>query len=466
MIPVILSGGSGTRLWPLSRTTYPKQFLPMASDQTLFQETLTRLPQDKVQAPIIVCNNEHRFLAAHQMQDLGIKPDTIILEPIGRNTAPAIAIAALHLIAANNDGVMLILPADHVIKDHSAFAKVLLTGASKAEEGKVVTFGVVPDQPHTGYGYIKAASTDVSGADIVEFKEKPDVDTAVAYIESGDYYWNSGMFMFKASVFINELEQHAPDILAACKTSFKNITKDLDFLRLKTESFGQVRSESIDYAVMEKTEHAFVIPLNAGWNDLGAWSSVLDVKEKNADGNVLEGDIFASDCKGSYLYSDNKIVAAIGLEDMVIIDTLDAVLVAPKDRVQDVKNIVEKLKADNRSEAIVHRLVHRPWGTYDGVDTGDRHQVKRITVYPGQKLSVQRHQHRAEHWIVVKGTAKVTCDEKTFIVKENESTYIPVGSIHSLENPNETLLELIEVQSGDYLGEDDIERFEDRYGRE
>lgn len=466
MIPIILSGGSGTRLWPLSRTTYPKQFLTLAGEKTLFQATFSRLPDKNIQSPIIICNQEHRFLAARQLLDIGVTAEAIILEPIGRNTAPAIALAALHIEAQGREEVMLVLPADHIIRDLPVFHKALGAGEARAREGKIVTFGIVPDAPHTGFGYIQAAIRGNEGSDILAFKEKPDVITAQSYIDSGNYYWNSGMFMFSSSTYLQELKTYAPDIFKSCQEAYSEMYQDLDFLRLNEKIFSNCRSDSIDYAIMEKTEHAFVIPLNAGWSDLGAWSSIQDIKEKCPAGNVVEGDVIQHDCEGSYLYSDNKLIAAIGLKNMLVVDTLDAVLVAPMDRLQEVKGIVDELKSKGREEATLHRLVHRPWGTYDRVDIGERYQVKHITVYPGQKLSVQMHHHRAEHWIVVNGTAKVTCGEKTFIVKENESTYIPIGSIHALENPGETILELIEVQSGDYLGEDDIVRFEDRYGRQ
>ncbi len=466
MIPIILSGGSGSRLWPLSRKTYPKQFLQLVSEYSLFQETCMRLSLGEMEKPIVVCNNDHRFLAAHQLKDINVDVETIILEPIGRNTAPAIAIAALHLEAQGRDEIMLVLPADHVITDTVAFKKVLQLGNEAALNSRIVTFGIVPDAPLTGFGYIQAANKSKDGAEILAFKEKPDVLTAKKYVESGDYYWNSGMFMFSSSVYLAELARSAPDILKSCIKAYNDISEDFDFLRLNEKSFEDCRSESIDYAIMEKIDNAFVIPLDAGWSDLGAWSSILDVKKRCVEGNAIDGDVIQHDCKGSYFYSENKLVTAIGLEDMVVIDTPDALLVAPKARVQEVTSMVDNLNMLGRPEAIINRLVHRPWGTFNSLDKSEQHQVKRIKVYPGQKLSVQMHNKRSEHWVVVNGTATVTLNEDVFELKEYESVYIPVKSVHALENKTDRSLELIEVQCGSYLGEDDIVRFEDVYGRQ
>lgn len=466
MIPIILSGGSGSRLWPMSRTTFPKQFLPLTGDESLFQQTCSRLPTENMSDPIVVCNNDHRFLAAHQLQDIGIKPRTIILEPIGRNTAPAIAIAALYIEQQNLDEIMLVLPADHVILDHSAFHAALSAGEAQAKTGKVVTFGIVPDGPQTGFGYIQAASNSADGSDILSFKEKPDLATAQTYIDSGDYYWNSGMFMFSSKTFLAELETHDPDLLKSCRNAFKGILSDLDFMRLEEESFSLCRSQSIDYAIMEKTEEAYIIPLDVGWSDLGAWSAIYDVKDKDENLNAIDGDVYIHDCKGSYLHSDNKIIAAVGLENIVVVDTPDAVLVSTKDRVQEVKEIVKSLTIEKRPEVDIHLLVHRPWGMYNCLNKGERDQVKRIWIYPGQKLSVQFHHKRSEHWVVVKGKARVTVGDDTFDLTENQSTYIPAGTVHSLENDTDTIVEMVEIQCGDYLGEDDIVRLSDNYGRE
>ncbi|MDC1089811.1 mannose-1-phosphate guanylyltransferase/mannose-6-phosphate isomerase [Emcibacteraceae bacterium] len=466
MIPIILSGGSGIRLWPLSRTTCPKQFLPLVGQNTLFQETCLRLPEELMKNPIIVCNEEHRFIAAHQLHDIGVDANTIMLEPFGRNTAPAVTIAALHIEAQGQDEILAVLPADHIIHDTSSFQAALISGEKEAKKGKIVTFGIMPTSPQTGFGYIEAKNKNPEGSDINSFKEKPDVVTAEQYLRSGKYYWNSGIFMFSTKVFLSEIRKHAPDIYKSCRDAYSHITKDIDFLRINAKNFINCRSESIDYAIMEKTNKAHVIPLDAGWNDLGSWPAVFDTKIHKKNENVIEGDVIQHDCKGSYFYSDNKLITAIGLEGFIVVDTLDALLVAPKERAQEVKNIVSELIEKDRQEATIHRMVHRPWGTYDSVDIGEGYQVKRITVYPRQKLSLQKHFHRSEHWVVVKGMAKVTCDDEVFLIKENESTYIPVGSVHSLENKNNTPLILIEVQTGNYLGEDDIERFEDLYGRD
>lgn len=465
MIPVVLSGGSGTRLWPLSRGQYPKQFLPLVSGKTMIQETLLRLGGvSGLQPPIAVCNEDHRFMMAEQLWEIGCKPAAIILEPVGKNTAPAVAMAALS--AASADDVLLILPADHVIADTSAFHQAIAKAEALARQDFLVTFGIVATAPETGYGYIKAADEQVGeGFKVAAFVEKPDAETAQTYLDSGDYFWNSGMFAFKAGVFLAELEKFNPQMLKVCREALAAAKTDLDFTRLDKEIFSTCPADSIDYAVMEKTDKAAVIPLDAGWNDVGSWSALWDVTGKDQAGNAIKGDVLAIDTTNSYVHSSNKLVAVIGVEDLVVVETDDAVMVASKDRVQDVKIIVDQLKALKRDEAQVHRKVYRPWGHYDLVDAGDRHHTKRIVVKPGAKLSVQKHHHRAEHWVVVKGTAWVTKDGKEVLVTENESIYIPVGVVHSLENPGVIPLEMVEVQSGSYLGEDDIVRFQDNYGR-
>lgn len=465
MIPVILSGGSGTRLWPLSRGVYPKQFLPLVSDKTMVQETVLRLNGiDNLQAPIAICNEEHRFMMAEQLWEIDAQPEAIILEPVGRNTAPAVALAAL--AAKNPDDILLVLPADHVIENIPAFQQAVAKAGELAEQGYLVTFGIVPTAAETGYGYIKRSAEKISAAfKVAEFVEKPDADVAQAYVNSGEYYWNSGMFAFKASRYLQELEKFSPEMLAACRLSFNGAQTDVDFVRLNKDAFIQCPSDSIDYAVMEKTDKAVVIPLDAEWSDVGSWFALWEVREKDGFGNALTGDVIALDTQNSFIHSGNKLVAAIGVQDMIIIETDDAVMIAPKDRVQDVKKIVARLKQEQRAEADLHRKVYRPWGHYDSVDNGERHRTKRIVVKPGAKLSVQKHHHRAEHWVVVKGTALVCRGEETMLLSENESTYIPLGVIHSLENPGVIPLEIIEIQSGSYLGEDDIVRYEDKYGR-
>lgn len=464
MIPVILSGGSGTRLWPLSRGQYPKQFLPLVSGNTMIQETLLRLNGvANLKAPIAVCNEDHRFMMAEQMWEIGSKPSTIILEPVGKNTAPAVAMAAL---CAAEDDVLLILPADHVIVETQAFHVAIQQAEKLAQQDLLVTFGIVATAPETGYGYIKAANAQVDDGFRVEaFVEKPDSATAQAYIEAGGYFWNSGMFAFKAGCFLQELEKFNPQMLAVCRDALAAAKTDLDFTRLDKDIFSTCPADSIDYAVMEKTDKAAVIPLDAGWNDVGSWSALWDVTHKDDAGNAIKGDVLTIDTYNSFIHSSSKLVAVIGAQDLVVVETDDAVMVASKDRVQDVKAIVDKLKAQNREEANVHRKVYRPWGHYDLVDAGDRHHTKRIVVKPGAKLSVQKHHHRAEHWVVVKGTAWVHKDGKEILVTENESIYIPVGVVHSLENPGVIPLEMVEVQSGSYLGEDDIVRYQDNYGR-
>lgn len=465
MIPVILSGGSGTRLWPLSRGVYPKQFLPLVSDKTMVQETVLRLQGlDHLQAPIAVCNEAHRFMMAEQLREIDAQPDVIILEPVGKNTAPAVALAAL--AAKNYDDILLVLPADHVIENVAAFQQAVVKAEQLAEQGYLVTFGIIPTAAETGYGYIKRSAENIADAfKVAEFVEKPDAVVAETYVNSGEYYWNSGMFAFKAGRYLEELEKFSPEMLAACRLSFADAKTDVDFVRLNKDIFIQCPSDSIDYAVMEKTDKAVVIPLDADWSDVGSWSALWEVRKKDSFGNALTGDVIAIDTENSFIHAGNKLVAAIGIRDMIIIETDDAVMIAPKDRVQEVKQIVEVLKKSQRIEADLHRKVYRPWGHYDSVDSGERHKTKRIVVKPGAKLSVQKHHHRAEHWVVVKGTALVSKGDEILLLSENESTYIPLGVIHSLENPGVIPLEMIEVQSGSYLGEDDIVRFEDKYGR-
>ena len=465
MIPVILSGGSGTRLWPLSRGHYPKQFLPLVSAHTMVQETLLRLAGiDGLQAPIAVCNEEHRFMMAEQLWDIDAKPATIILEPAGKNTAPAVAMAAL--TASSEDDVLLVLPADHVIADVLVFHRAVIQARELAEQGYLVTFGIVPTEPETGYGYIKRAASQHGAAfDVAAFVEKPDLETAKGYLATGEFFWNSGMFAFKAGSFLAELEKFNPRMLAVCRQALKAATVDLDFTRPNRELFLSCPADSIDYAVMEKTDKAVVIPLDAGWNDVGSWSALWDVTDKDPFGNAISGDVLTFDTQNSFIHAQNKLVAVVGVHDLVVIETDDAVMIASKDRVQEVKQIVNQLKLNGRSEADIHRKSYRPWGHYDLVDSGDRHQTKRIVVKPGGKLSVQKHHHRAEHWVVVKGTAMVTKGEEKILVTENESIYIPLGIVHCLENPGVIPLEIVEVQSGSYLGEDDIVRLGDQYGR-
>ncbi len=463
LVPVILSGGSGTRLWPLSREAYPKQFLPLAGDKTMLQATWLRVAPIATSAPIIVANNEHRFMAAEQLREVDAQPAAILLEPVGRNTAPAIALAALQASANGEDPILLVLPSDHVVADEAAFRATTLQAAQAAETGALVTFGIVPDKPETGYGYIKAAKGD--GARKVEaFVEKPNLETAQRYVASGDYFWNSGMFVFKASAYLAQLAKLQPEILAACKLALEKGKHDIDFIRVDAEAFAASPNDSIDYAVMEKTVDALVVPLDAGWNDVGSWSALWEVSPHDANGNAHRGDVVEIDCKNTYAYG-SRLIAMVGLENVVVVETDDAVLVGDRDKIQKVKDIVGKLKAENRSHATWHRKVYRPWGAYDSIDNGERHQVKHITVKPGGVLSLQMHHHRAEHWIVVSGTAEVTRGDEVILLTENQSTYIPLGMTHRLRNPGKLPLELIEVQSGSYLGEDDIVRFEDTYGR-
>lgn len=474
MIPVILSGGSGTRLWPLSRSSYPKQFLPITAKKTLFQLTLERISKlnqslINFQNPIIVTNDTHRFIVAEQLRQENITAK-ILLEPVARNTAPAIAAAAELALSYGEDPVLLILAADHVIQQQDAFNQSIQVGLAAAEAGQLVTFGVVPTSPETGYGYIKAAGMAqkdqaIQAYSVEKFVEKPDVKTAQSYLDAGSYLWNSGMFMFKASVYLQELEKYNPAIAQNAQASVQHSKNDLDFIRLDKDYFEQSPEDSIDYAVMEHTDKAVVVPLYADWNDVGAWKSVWEVSPKDEQGNVLRGDTILEDTTNTLVHAEHRLVSVLGLDDVVVIETSDAVLVANKNKVQDIKKIVEKLKQSKRTEVDAHRKMYRPWGSYDSIDCGSRYQVKCIVVNPGQKLSLQMHHHRAEHWIVVNGTAKVRKGNETILLTENQSIYIPLGETHALENPGKVPLELIEVQSGSYLGEDDIVRFEDLYGR-
>ena len=463
ILPVILSGGSGTRLWPLSREAYPKQFLALAGEQTMLQATWQRVEPIAGRAPLVVANEEHRFVAAEQLQQLGVVPQAILLEPVGRNTAPAIAVAALEATLEDGDPVLLVLPSDHVIADEAAFRAAVLSALPAAKEGKLVTFGIVPTGPETGYGYIKASlGGEVRAVD--RFVEKPDAETAQQYVQSGEYFWNSGMFLFKASRYLAELELFQPEMLAASRNAWQLARRDADFTRLDKDAFAGVPADSIDYAVMEKTADAVVVPLDAGWNDVGSWTALRDVSPQDADGNAHHGDVIAIDCRNTYAYGE-RLIALVGLDDVIVVETDDAVMVGRSDRMQEIKQVVARLKADARPEATWHRKVYRPWGAYDSIDNGERFQVKRITVKPGGTLSLQMHHHRAEHWVVVSGTAEVTRGDEVILLGENQSTYIPLGVTHRLRNPGKLPLELIEVQSGSYLGEDDIVRFEDTYGR-
>ncbi len=466
LTPVLLSGGVGSRLWPVSREAHPKQFLPLAGEISMLQETLQRTAGLPAAAPLVVCNEEHRFMVAEQLRQLNVKPGALILEPEGRNTAPAVALAALQVVAADPEAIMLVLPADHLIGDVAAFVAAVEQALPLAAEGRLMTFGVVPTTPETGYGYIKCGAELGSGLfDLERFVEKPDGATAQSYLDDGGYLWNSGMYLLRAQTYLDELQRLAPDMLAACRDAMASAAGDMDFVRPEAQAFARCPSDSIDYAVMEKTELGAVVALDCGWSDVGAWSALWEVGERDSDGNVLQGDVIADNCTGSYLRSESRLVAATGVEDVVVVETADAVLVAGRNNVQDVKNIVNALKSGERQEASLHRRVYRPWGSYESLVTADRFQVKRITVNPGQQLSLQMHHHRAEHWIVVNGTAEVTCEDKVFMLGEDESTYIPLGHKHRLANPGHIPLEIIEVQSGTYLGEDDIVRFEDVYGR-
>ena len=466
LVPVILSGGAGTRLWPLSRELHPKQLLPLVGQHTLLQQTVQRLAGLATAGPILVCNEAHRFLVAEQLRAIGCEPGAIVLEPAGRSTAPAIALAAhAQLAGAGGDALLLVLPADHVIRDVAAFQAAVRSAVDAARADHLVSFGIVPAGAETGYGYIRRGTVAGGAFRIAEFVEKPDRARAERFVASGEYYWNSGMFLVRAGRYLEELERHAADIAGACRAAYAGAVCDLDFTRVDGPSFESCRSDSIDYAVMERTGDAVVVPLDAGWSDVGSWSSLHDALPGDRDGNVARGDVVAVDSRDCLLFSSERLVAAVGLEGHVVIETKDAVLVAPKSRVQDVKLLVNRLKEQGRSEPGLHREVFRPWGSYDSIDNGDRFQVKHLKVKPGATLSLQMHHHRAEHWIVVSGTARITRNDETFLLSENESTYIPIGSRHRIENPGKVPLHIVEVQSGSYLGEDDIVRFEDQYGR-
>ncbi|RTR35958.1 mannose-1-phosphate guanylyltransferase/mannose-6-phosphate isomerase [Shewanella canadensis] len=467
ILPVIMAGGSGSRLWPLSRQQLPKQFLTLLGDNSMLQTTAKRLNGIEHLPALVICNEEHRFSVAEQLRADAIQTSGIILEPVGRNTAPAIALAAIQALKNGDDPLLLVLAADHVIKDEAAFCASIEQAIPFANANKLVTFGIVPTAPETGYGYIKRgdAQEGQTGFTVAQFVEKPNLATANEYLVSGEYYWNSGMFLFKASTYLAELKVHRPQMFSACEQAMADTQADLDFIRLNKAAFEACPDDSVDYALMEKTAQAVVVPMDCGWSDVGSWSALWEVSDKDEYGNVCRGDVINIDTRNTYVNATEKLVTTIGLDDAIVVETKDAILVAKQSDVQQVKNIVEQLKAEERSEWQHHREVYRPWGKYDSIDNGERFQVKRITVKPGEKLSIQMHHHRAEHWIVVSGTAKVTNGDNDILLTENQSTYIPVGVVHALENPGKVPLELIEVQSGSYLGEDDIVRFEDRYGR-
>jgi mannose-1-phosphate guanylyltransferase/mannose-6-phosphate isomerase len=466
VIPVILCGGAGTRLWPLSRELYPKQLLALVDDYSLLQNTVIRCDSHAdVASPVLVCNEEHRFLVAEQLREVKIAPSSIILEPEGRNTAPAVALAAHEILKQEDDAILVVLPSDHVIRETDVFLGALTRAISLAKSDALVTFGVVPDKPETGYGYIRKGLEVKDGYQVDEFVEKPDLETAVEFFQSGLYLWNSGMFVFKASVFLKELVKQKPDMAAAMTKASSGSRRDLDFTRVDAEAFCVTESESIDYAVMEHTAEAIVVPLNAGWSDIGSWDALWEISEKDECNNTLVGDVVVNDVENSYVWSGHRLVSVIGLSDVVVVETADAVMVASLDQAQSVKAVVNQLKNKGREERSFHRKVHRPWGYYEGLDAGSEFQIKRISVNPGASLSLQLHHHRAEHWVVVKGVAKVTVGEKVFNLNKNESCYIPKETRHRLQNLSEISLEIVEVQSGSYLGEDDIVRFDDNYGR-
>ncbi|MNG83226.1 Mannose-1-phosphate guanylyltransferase RfbM [compost metagenome] len=467
LLPVIMAGGTGSRLWPMSRELHPKQFLRLHSIHSMLQETLKRLDGVGVSEPVVICNEDHRFMVAEQLRQIDLLSHNIILEPVGRNTAPAIALAALNAIAQGNDPIMLVLAADHIINDVEAFHRAIDLALPHAAAKSLVTFGIVPTGPETGYGYIQRGECKNGSvaAPVQRFVEKPDSETAQSYIETGEYYWNSGMFMFRAKRYLEELEKFRPDILAACRDALANTECDKNFINVDRDAFSACPDDSVDYAVMEKTHDAVVIPLDAGWSDVGSWSALWEVSKKDSAGNALTGDTFLYDSRDCYINTDEKLVAAVGVENLVIVNTKDAVLVVDRSKVQDVKKIVEHLKKNKRSEYRRHREVYRPWGRCDILVAEKRFNVNRITVNPGEAFSLQMHHHRAEHWVVLSGTARVTTGDKTFLITENQSTFIPVAVIHRLENPGNIPLELIEIQSGSYLGDDDVIRIKDHYGR-
>ena len=466
LIPVVLSGGSGTRLWPLSRKMHPKQLLPLIDDNSLLQNTLSRFLAIDVEHAIVVCNEDYRFMVAEQVRQVCPYDTSIILEPAGRNTAPAIALAAIRARQIDENAQMIVLPADHDIRKVDSFLRAVQTAAAVCDDDRIATFGIVPNRPETGFGYIKAgAPLNESVYAIEAFVEKPDRATAQAYLDEGGYYWNSGMFMFKASTYLDALERYAPEMKQCCDAAMQKAVEDMDFLRVDKETFEACPSDSIDYAVMEKADNTVVIPVDIGWSDVGSFSALYDINDKDESGNAVIGDVISHNTTNCYLRANDKVLVGLGIDNLVVVDTDDALLVANKDCVQDIKGVVEELLRNDREEALLHKKVCRPWGCYQGIDAAEGFQVKRITVKPGATLSLQMHHHRAEHWVIVSGTAKITRGDEVFTLYENESTFIPLGTTHRLENIGKIPLELIEVQTGSYLGEDDIVRFDDVYGR-